>query len=204
MPEAISADVRKLAAIGYGEASTDNNSLEVRAIAFTVANRMRAWGFSDLESLLTAAGSGYVVATQGNNVRYNLLMNASVEAIESDPNLRGAVESARDALANRGDDPSNGAYWWDGVDIRSKSNPRHSSGFHYGDPAHDIFGVKEVILKERITYWTQYNKKTGAMVNTRERGRYSYKYVSTAAIGKTIFWKASPDYINATGAKEYR
>ncbi|UQS91903.1 hypothetical protein M5C90_11990 [Pseudomonas chlororaphis subsp. piscium] len=204
MAEAITAQVRKLAAIGYGEASIDNNPQEVRGIAFTVANRMRAWGAADVDSLLSKVGKGYVVATRGNNVRYNKLMAASEVAINADPDMRSAVTSARDALANRGNDPSNGAYWWDGVDLKETSNPRHSSGFHYGSASHNIFGITEVKLAERITYWTQLNKKTNQLVNTRERGRYSYKYLSTAAIGRTIFWTADPDYIKATGAKDYK
>ncbi|MBO3274702.1 hypothetical protein [Pseudomonas schmalbachii] len=56
----------------------------------------------------------------------------------------------------------------------------------------------------QLAIWTQYNKKPQTMVSTRERGRYSYKYVSTTATGEMIFWKANPDYIKATGAKEYR
>ncbi|WP_339522847.1 hypothetical protein [Pseudomonas sp. EL_65y_Pfl2_R96] len=204
MPEVLTAQVRKLAAIGYGEASTDNNPQEVRAICFTVTNRMRAWELADVDSLLKEAGAGYVVATKGNNVRYNQLMAASEAAINADPNMRSAVESARDALAQRGNDPSNGAYWWDGIDIKDSTNPRHSSGFHYGSPSHNIFGVAQVSKPEKITYWTQFNKKTNTMVNTRERGRYTYKYQSTAAIGKTIFWTTNPEYIKASGAKGHR
>lgn len=123
MPEVLTTQVRKLAAIGYGEASTDNNPQEVRAICFTVTNRMRAWQLADVDSLLKEAGAGYVVATKGNNVRYNQLMAASDAAINADQNMRSAVESARDALAQRGNDPSNGAYWWDGVDIKKSTNP---------------------------------------------------------------------------------
>ena len=52
--------------------------------------------------------------------------------------------------------------------------------------------------------WKVANKKTGALVNSKERGRYKSVYVSTAAYGQTIFWKYDPDFIKATGAKEYR
>lgn len=204
MPDLITPQVRKLAAIGYGEASTDNNPQEVRAICFTVTNRMRAWGLADVASLLKETGTSYIVAAQGDNVRYNQLMKASEADINADPNMRSAVESARDALAQRGNDPSNGAYWWDGIDIKKSTNPRHSLGFHYGSPSHNIFGIAQVSKPEKITYWKQLNKKTNTMVNTRERGRYDHIYRSTAAIGKTIFWTTNPEYIKATGAKEYR
>lgn len=204
MPDLITPQVRKLAAIGYGEASTDNNPQEVRAICFTVTNRMRAWGLADVASLLKETGDSYIVAARGKNERYNQLMAASEAAINADPNMRSAVESARDALAQRGNDPSNGAYWWDGIDIKDSTNPRHSSGFHYGSPSHNIFGVAQVSKPQKITYWKQLNKKTNTMVKTRERGRYNHIYRSTAAIGKTIFWTTNPEYIKATGAKEYR
>lgn len=204
MPDLITSQVRKLAAIGYGEASTDNNPQEVRAICFTVTNRMRAWGLADVASLLKETGTSYIVAAQGDNVRYNQLMKASEADINADPNMRSAVESARDALAQRGNDPSNGAYWWDGIDIKKSTNPRHSLGFHYGSPSHNIFGIAQVSKPETITYWKQLNKKTNTMVNTRERGRYDHVYRTTAAIGKTIFWTTNPEYIKATGAKEYR
>nr|WP_315446867.1 hypothetical protein [uncultured Pseudomonas sp.] len=204
MPDLITPQVRKLAAIGYGEASTDNNPQEVRGICFTVTNRMRAWGLADVASLLKETGDSYIVAARGKNERYNKLMAASEADINADPNMRSAVESARDALAQRGNDPSNGAYWWDGIDIKDSTNPRHSDGFHYGSPSHNIFGVAQVSKPEKITYWKQLNKKTNTMVNVRERGRYNHVYRSTAAIGKTIFWTTNPEYIKATGAKEYR
>ncbi|BBP68931.1 hypothetical protein PHLH6_09350 [Pseudomonas sp. Seg1] len=204
MPDLITPQVRKLAAIGYGEASTDNNPQEVRGICFTVTNRMRAWGLADVASLLKETGDSYIVAARGKNERYNQLMAASEADINADPNMRSAVESARDALAQRGNDPSNGAYWWDGIDIKDSTNPRHSDGFHYGSPSHNIFGVAQVSKPEKITYWKQLNKKTNTMVNVRERGRYNHVYRSTAAIGKTIFWTTNPEYIKATGAKEYR
>jgi hypothetical protein len=44
MSGAISQEVRLLAAIAYGEASTANDSQEIGGIAFATANRCRAWG----------------------------------------------------------------------------------------------------------------------------------------------------------------
>jgi hypothetical protein len=40
----IDSEVRLLAAVAYGEASTDDDSEEVLGIAYAVTNRARAWG----------------------------------------------------------------------------------------------------------------------------------------------------------------
>jgi hypothetical protein len=60
------------------------------------------------------------------------------------------------------------------------------------------------IRKAVVVHWVVVNKKTGERVNGSERGRYDATYISTAAQGKTIFWRYDPDYVKATGAKEYK
>jgi hypothetical protein len=49
-------------------------------------------------------------------------------------------------------------------------------------------------------------KKKGKVISseTVEVARYDHVYDSTAAYGGTIFWKNNPDYVKATGAKEYK
>lgn len=200
----ISSEVRLLAAISYGEASTDDDSQEVLGIAYAVANRARAWEGKKISDLLKA-DRNYTYAANGTNTRFNLLMAAPLKSINKSPPMRVAVNAAINALSGKGYDPSNGAYWWDGIDLKLKKqvNPRIAYGFKYGAQEHNIFEMQP-ITKTVIIHWRVINKKTGETVDGTERGRYDAIYVSTAAQGKTIFWRYNPDYVKATGAKEYK
>jgi hypothetical protein len=62
----------------------------------------------------------------------------------------------------------------------------------------------EPINKVVVVRWVVINKNTGKRVDGTERGRYDATYISTAARGKTIFWRYDPGYVKATGAKEYK
>jgi hypothetical protein len=200
----IDSEVRLLAAVAYGEASTDDDSEEVLGIAYAVTNRARAWGGKKISDLLKA-DRNYTYAANGTNTRFNLLMASSPKAINKSLPMRAAINSAINALNGKGHDPSNGAYWWDGIDLKLKKpvNPRIAYGFKYGAQEHNIFEMQP-ITKTVIIHWRVVNKKTGQTVDGTERGRYDTIYVSTAACGKTIFWRYNPDYVKATGAKEYK
>lgn len=204
MSGAISEEVRLLAAISYGEASTADDPQEIGGIAFATANRCRAWGGKTVTEL-RAADPNYSFAWNGSNERFNKLMRTPDSEIELNPGMRLAVDWAKKALANEGPDPSNGAFWWDGLDF--KTNYAHHKkvqrGFKWGAPSHNIFGVPE----NRVaitTRWQILNKKTGKIVDGAERGRYDSVWVSTAAHGGTVFWQHNPDYLQATGGKAYR
>jgi len=198
------ADKRLLAAIAYGEASTANDSKEIGGIAFAVANRCRAWGSKTITAL-KVADPNYAYAWDGSNARFNRLMNASETAITKDTGMSLAIEWATSALSNKGDDPSNGAYWWDGLDFKTnyKNHRKVLDGFKFGDPTHNIFGVRER-RREVVIRWKVRNRVTGKIVDSGERGRYDAVWVSTAAHGSTVFWKHPTEYINATGGKAYR
>lgn len=200
----VDAETRLLAAIAYGEASTADLEDEVAGIAHAVVNRAKAWGNKKVSAVL-AADANYTYAANGKNERFNLLKAASLEAINKSKGMRIAVNAAREALAGQGRDTSNNAYWWDGIDLKDKKsfNPRIKHGFKYGAPEHNIFGMEE-ISKPVVTYWQAKNPKTGELENTKERGRYDCVYRSTAAHGKTIFWRYTPEYVSATGGKEYK
>lgn len=200
----ISDEVRLLAAIAYGEASTANDPQEIGGIAFAVANRCRAWGGKTVSQLRTA-DPNYAFAWDGSNVRFNRLMRAPDGEIERNPGMKLAVDWARKALADDGPDPSNGAFWWDGLDFKTRyaSRPKVRDGFKWGSPSHNIFGVPEK-RREVIKYWRVRNKKTGQIVDGGERGRYDSVWVSTAAHGSTVFWRHNPDYLKANGAKAHR
>jgi hypothetical protein len=201
----IEFNIKKLAAIAYGEASTLNDADEIAAIAFAVSNRARAWGKRTVTDLI-AADPNYTYAINGKNVRYERFMKTRSKAeIDNDPGMKIALEAALRAWANEGVDPSNGAFWWDGVDFKSNygGHPKVSDGFRFGDRSHNIFGVPEKRVAITI-YWKVRNKKTGAEVNSRVRGKYDCIWLSTAAHGQSIFWTHDPEYLSTSGGKAYR
>lgn len=200
----IDPQIRKLAAIAYGEASSANDANEIASIAWAVANRARAWGGKTLDQLLQA-DPNYTYAVKDGNPRFKRLFAASAEDIAKDNGMMLALDSAANALGEKGVDPSNGAYWWDGVDFKTnyQNHPKVKDGFRFGDPAHNIFGVKE-FSRPVIIYWKVWNKKLKKEVSSKERGSYKYVWCSTAAYGKTIFWTHDADYLKATGGKAYR
>lgn len=194
-----------LAAIAYGEASPANLKDEFIGIAHTVMNRCRIWGNKTVEQLI-AADPNYTYVVQGKSKRYNNFMEIyEIKQLSKDAGKLLAWESAQEVLANSTSDPSHGAFWWDGVDFSTNfsRHPKVIDGFKFGSPDHNIFGVKEQLRKTKI-YWIIKNKNTGKEVASKVRGEYTCVWLSTAAIGKTIFWKHSPEYLAATGCKEYR
>ncbi|MBR7630435.1 hypothetical protein KAT72_15760 [Aeromonas popoffii] len=200
----IDKQTRQLAAIAYGEASTANVKDEISAIAWAVANRARAWDGKTVDELLKA-DPNYTYAVTDGNARYNILMESSEGDIAKDPAMQHAIDSAQAALDNSGDDLSNGAFWWDGIDFKTnfKNHPKVKNGFHITDPSHNIFDVKDV-SKPTTIYWKVLDKKTKKIVDSKIRGKYEFVWESTAAYGKTIFWKHNNDYLKATGGKAYR
>jgi len=198
-------NIKNLAAIAYGEASTLNDPEEILGIAFAVANRARAWGGKTVLELIQA-DPNYTYAINGKNIRYERFMkNGSTSEINQDSGMKRALDAATKAWANDSADPSNGAYWWDGVDFKTNytRHPKVKDGFRFGDQSHNIFGVEEKRF-ERILYWKVRNRKTGEEINSKERGRFNTVWMSTAAHGKTIFWTHDPEYLTTTGGKAYR
>lgn len=115
-----------------------------------------------------------------------------------------AYRAARHAMTD-GVDYSNGAYFWDGWDIKTKysTHPKVRVGVHFADPAHNIFDIKEstvVVIKSRQVRETKGGKVT---ITKTEVGRYDHVYVSTTAHGGTVFWKFNPDYVRLERKKEY-
>tara|TARA_B100001105_G_C22390578_1_gene444171 strand:+ start:1099 stop:1716 length:618 start_codon:yes stop_codon:yes gene_type:complete len=200
----IDDDMRLLAALAYGEASTADDSDEIGGIAFAVANRCRAWGGKTV-SALKVADPNYAYAWDGSNARFNRLMKASESTIDKVAGMSVALDWAIAAFTNKGADPSNGGFWWDGLDFKTNysNHPKVRDGFRFGDPSHNIFNVQEK-KREVIVRWKIRKKNTGQIVDGAERGRYDAVWASTAAHGSTIFWKHPEDYIQATGGKDYK
>jgi hypothetical protein len=100
MNETIDKDVRLLAAVAYGEASTANDSDEIGGIAFAVANRCRAWGNKTVAEL-RSADPNYSYAWDGSNARFNKLAHATDKEIARNAGMTLAAQWARAAIAGK-------------------------------------------------------------------------------------------------------
>ncbi|MGH8790218.1 MAG: hypothetical protein ACREYA_34765 [Cupriavidus necator] len=203
MTEKLDAETRLLAAIAYGESSTADVFEEMAAIANVMVRQSKARGYSTISGFTAKEKSFSFVVADGNK-RYKKLYTAKEEEIEKSPPMSDAVKAARNALSG-GEDYSNGAYFWDGADIKSnyKNHFKVGRGIKFTDSSHNIYGIKEsrkVVKKEKTTK-TKVNGRVE--VKKEEVWRYDHIYESTAAYGGTIFWKQAPDYLKYTHAKEY-
>ena len=201
---ALSSEERLLAAIAYGESSTRDLYEEMAALASVMVRQMKARGYSTIDAF-TSKDKNFSFVRADGNARYAKLMKATEKDIEKSPPMSDAVKAARNAFSG-GVDFSNGAYFWDGADIKSnyKHHAKVKSGIHITDPVRNIYGISES-GKTKILYKTV-KKKVGGQVKTvrEEVGRYSWVYESTAGVGGTIFWRYGRDWVTVTRAKEYR
>ncbi|WP_322031273.1 hypothetical protein [Paraburkholderia sp. J76] len=201
----IDAQTRQLAAMAFGESSLQNNSDEMMAIASVLVRQRDARGYSDMATFTKNDPTFSFVVKDGNQ-RYSQLMNAKDSDISKQPAMQAAINAARNALSG-GPDKSNGAYFWDGADI--KTNYAHhfkvTHGVKITDPSHNVYGIKDstklVILTKTVKIR---NNKTGAVSTKKvEVGRYDHVYDSTAGVGGTIFWKYDQQYLGVTHGREY-
>jgi hypothetical protein len=196
---------RTLAAMAYGESSTKDDPDEMSALASVLVRQRNARGYDDINSFVMSDKTFSFVVADGNH-RYKKLMKASDSAIAKDPAMSAAVAAARNALSG-GPDLSNGAYFWDGADIKSnyRNHFKVRQGIRFAEDSHNIYSIgesKALVIKTKTTV----EKKQGKIISKKveEVGRYDHVYVSTAAYGGTIFWKFNPDYIRVNRAKEYK
>lgn len=206
MANTLNSETRQLAAMTYGESSTNNDVDEMFAIANVLVRQRDARGYQDIMSFAKSEPSFSFVVADGNS-RYKKLMNATEVDIRKDAGMSTAIDAAENAL-NSGLDKSNGAFFWDGRDIKTNysNHFKVKHGIKFLDPAHNIYHIKES-TKEVIIYKIIKirNKKTNRSRTKKVKvGRYDHVYESTAAYGGTIFWKFNPDYLNVTHAKEYK
>lgn len=199
-----SEETRMLAAMAYGEGSTANDEKEIYALASVLHRQMKARGYSSIKDFVTNEKSFSFVTSDGNQ-RYKKLMEASEEKIAKDPGMTIAIKAAENAFAG-GIDHSNGAYFWDGADIKTKYTThfkvRH--GIKFTDPAHNIYDIKESTIETKNLYKTTKKKVNGKVVIEKKLiDSADHVYESTAAHGGTIFWKQSSNYLNVTKSKEW-
>jgi hypothetical protein len=194
----IDDDTRLLAATAYGEGSTADVFEEIAAIANVLVRQQKARGYASIGAFIRTDKT-YAFAAHDGNARYAKLTKATPADIAADTGMQAAVRAARNALSEDPTDYSNGAYFWDGADIKTNyaKHPKVRAGIHFTDPAHNIYQIaeKEVPGEE---WWRDANGN-----NTKLRGKWKYKYESTAAYGGTIFWKYNADFVKATGNKVY-
>lgn len=191
-------NTRKLAATAYGEASTKNVFEEMAGIANVLVRQQKARGYSSIAAFISSDKT-YAFAAHDGNQRYARLIAATEGEISKDNAMAAAVEAAKNALLINGIDYSKGAYFWDGADIKSNydKHPKVRAGIRITDPNHNIYSIqsKDVPGEE---WWRDASGK-----NTKLRGKWDYKYESTAAYGGTIFWKYNADFLKATGNKAH-
>lgn len=197
-------EVRMLAAMAYGEGSTADDLQEIYALASVLRRQQLARGYASIKDFGAKDKSFSFVTSDGNH-RYNKLMKATEAQIAKDPGMTLAIKAAENAYGG-GVDHSNGAYFWDGADIKSNYSKhfkvRH--GIKFTDPAHNIYDIKESTIPTKFLYKTTKKKVNGKVVTARTLiDSTDHTYDSTAAHGGTIFWKQSPHYLNVTKSKEW-
>lgn len=191
-------DHRALAAVAYGEGSTANVFEEMAAIANVLVRQQKARGYASISAFIRADKT-FAFAAHDGNQRHDKLKAAKADAIAKDAGMSAAVRAAENALSATGTDYSNGAYFWDGADIKSNyaKHAKVRAGIHITDPKHNIYGIADKNVPDEV-WWTDANGK-----KTKLRGKWDYKYESTAGHGGTIFWKYNADFVKASGNKEY-
>lgn len=202
--KAISDETRMLASMAYGEASTADDEKEIYALASVLYRQMKARGYSSIKVFGTTDKSFSFVTNDGN-ARYSKMMKATEIAISRDSGMSAAIKAAENAITG-GVDYSNGAYFWDGADIKSnyKNHFKVRHGIKFTDTAHNIYDIKESTVKTIYLYRTV-RKKIGnkIVVEKTEIDHADHVYDSTAAYGGTIFWKQSDNYLNITKSKPW-
>lgn len=187
---------RKLAATAYGEGSVKDVFEEMAAIANVLVRQQTARGYSTIAGFI-AADKTFAFAAHDGSQRYAKLMKATDAEIAKSPGMADAVRAATNALSAQGIDYSNGAYFWDGADIKSNyaKHAKVRAGIHFADASHNVYGIAEKDVPGEA-WWDPETK-------LKSRGKWDYKFVSTAGHGGTIFWKYNPDFVRASGNKEY-
>ncbi|QPF76343.1 hypothetical protein G8A07_00065 [Roseateles sp. DAIF2] len=195
---ALDAETRALAALAYGEASTKDVFEEMAAIAIVVLRQQKARGYSSVSTFL-ATDKTYAYAASDKNPRYKLFVRSTDAQVSADSGMSMAVRAVNHARTPNAEDYSNGAFFWDGYDIRTNyaKHDKVKKGIKITDPAHNVVGIedKEVPGEE----WWRDAKGN----KTKLRGRWSYRFQSTAGWGGTIFWKYNPDFIKGASNSEY-
>lgn len=139
------------------------------------------------------------------NKRYARLMKAKEEEIAKDVGMSEAVRAARNALEG-GVDYSNGAYFWDGADIKTNysDHAKVGAGIHFTEPRHNIYKIKSTEGNYEASMIVIKIIKGKKVKEKKVLGTYPWTYESTAAAGGTIFWRLGAGRLKATKGKEHK
>lgn len=200
----IDAETKLLASMAYGESSAQNVADEMSALASVLVRQRNARGYTSMADF-TKGERTFSYVTSDKNPRYNKMIKATDAAIRKDAGMSMAIAAAESALKG-GPDKSNGAYFWDGGDIKTHYDTHFKVGvgIKFTDPSHNIYGIAEstdLHVKTKVV-----KKRVNGKIETKteEVGRYDHVYDSTTAIGGTIFWKNNDDYMKLTKCKPYK
>ena len=181
-------DLLLLAATAYGEASTLDCYEEMAGIASVLWRQMSARGCATMSALRSKHPS-YAYGWSTKNPRFKNFESAHPEKVdkrEKNDGMRLAIKGAINAVTG-GTDYSNGAYFWDGVDLGTNydHHPKIQAGYKFTSDAHRIYKVDGAPITDNA-------------VSHPGKSPYDYTYETTAARGKTVFSKFTSDY--QTGA----
>lgn len=200
----INSELRMFASMVYGEGSDADDEKELYALASVLYRQMKARGYPSITVFGTTDKSFSFVTSDGNP-RYSKMMKATEIVINKDNGMSMAIKAVKNAMAG-GPDYSNGAYFWDGVDIKThyKTHFKVRHGIKFSDPAHNIYNLDESTVKTIYLYKTVKKKiDNKTVVEKTEIDHADHVYESTAAHGGTIFWKQSDNYLNVTKSKPW-
>jgi hypothetical protein len=191
--------------MAFGESSAEDVEEEMYAIASVLVRQRNARGYTSMTTFANADRTFSFVVKDGNK-RFKRLMVANAAEIEKSPGMKAAIAAAKNALSG-GPDLSDGGYFWDGRDIKTnyKNHFKVRHGIKFAQASHNIYDVPEsrklIILNKTVIKRSQ-----GKIISkeTVEVGRYDHVYISTAALGGTIFWKNNDEYMSVTGAKAHK
>jgi RHS repeat-associated protein len=191
-------DFHLVSSAAYAEGS--NVFKEFAAIAWTIQNYKTASG-KEYSEILNSSNP-YSSAFRDGNKR---LKNYNNTEINSKTSLMKKAISGAIHMFSGGEDFSNGALYWDGPDFdyNNKNHFKAKKGVKFTKECHNIYGCDNTFSGsggKRDPFRPAYIERKWVPSGTY-RGHYYHVYESTAAHGKTMFWKLTDDYKKAEGVR---
>lgn len=182
-------DFEVMTAALYGETDERNYTLEeMQAIGDVIMNRAELLGTTATEEIKTPNQvNGYY-----DNDSQGVIFRGRIS--NSNSRLKTARKATITTILGISRGKSNGAYWWDGADIKSNMHNKEW-GIHYTAPEHDIYGTGDNTVGPFQEHWQPSGKNRGSP--------WDHKLDSTAAYGGTVFWKKNSNYQDVTNKKAY-
>lgn len=213
------ADVEELAANIYAEGSLkyigdkkikDALLSEAYALGTTMINykKKRMTDQKGYNPTFEKLASDMGVYGQGDPLYKKLKETEKIKRNES--HMQTCIAAALNALiyefvANNGEfqskdklttvpfDYSNGAHYWDGVDLKTNEDKHDKmlAGYLVADKSHNVLDVSSKIVHQCVIVYKKSDPKFS------EERCWDYKYQTTAGIAKTMFVKLNEDYLYA-------